>query len=544
MQLHVPLECPPLTVLTLNHAATLKVGIVHADIKPRNIIRIDRDLRLFDLDSAIRAETNGAHDAQPITLSKLGGSTAYAAPELIRWLATPERKPNRFHALPLNMFKTPQQIDLWSFGVSLYEMAVGSPLLQHSYDQATHSAEQRLMTWDGLQKDDITHIEALHGRKESMALVDLLQWCLAAEASTRPDSTAALLSHAFFDPTNGTMQEHFVADRLRELLVEPGDRPLCKVMLSYCWADTHFVLNKLALELAPKVQGLWLDRLGGNQGMGEWTRASMEQGVAGADVIIAVVSSAYIKSKNCGFEMELASRLGKTIVPITLDVPYKEWPPAMVGETLMTDQFASANGDLKLYINFSDREQFFTRFKQELSPRLYVGGSGGGGSSGSGSGLSSTGAATDVPTALSPVVGNDGGVSNFAAGSVHVPVLHNDADNDAVQNQAAVSSFDEEMAALIRADNGGSTSPNQLGHDGKSVQEGAAGVWHAAASPSSRSKAGPCFIFVAAVSNGSLSLSPPPPPSLPPLPLGPAHGSHCRSIESVGSVCRFGAFCS
>ena len=50
-----------------------------------------------------------------------------------------------------------------------------------------------------------------------------------------------------------------------------------------------------------------LDRLGGENGMGEWTRDSMESGVSNADVIIAVISPAYIKSKNCGFEMELAA---------------------------------------------------------------------------------------------------------------------------------------------------------------------------------------------------------------------------------------------
>ena len=42
----------------------------------------------------------------------------------------------------------------------------------------------------------------------------------------------------------------------------------------------------------------------------------METGVRSAEAIVAVVSPEYIKSKNCGFEMELAAKLGKTVIPI------------------------------------------------------------------------------------------------------------------------------------------------------------------------------------------------------------------------------------
>lgn len=200
------------------------------------------------------------------------------------------------------------------------------------------------------QPTDYTPIELARGKKESTAIVDLLKWCLAADPSVRPTSVAQLLSHAFFDAKAGSMHEHFICNRIKELLEDPAcDRPFCKVMISYCWADTNFVLNRLALELAQQVQGLWLDRLGGDQGMGEWTRASMERGVAGADVIVAVVSPRYIKSANCGFEMELAAKLGKTVIPIMLGVPFAEWPPKKVGTTPMTGQFATASGDMKLF---------------------------------------------------------------------------------------------------------------------------------------------------------------------------------------------------
>ena len=131
------------------------------------------------------------------------------------------------------------------------------------------------------------------------------------------------------------------------------------------------MLDRLCLALAPLVKDMWLDRLGGDQGMGEWTRDSMRRGVANADVIISVVSPKYMKSKNCGFEMALAAEMGKTIIPIMLGVPFEEWPPARIGETDMTGQYAdAASGDMKLFVDFSKLADFDVKFWNELKPRL------------------------------------------------------------------------------------------------------------------------------------------------------------------------------
>ena len=116
---------------------------------------------------------------------------------------------------------------------------------------------------------------------------------------------------------------------------------------------------------------LWLDRLGGDKGMGEWTRASMESGVSKSDVIISVVSPKYILSKNCGFEMELAAKHGKTIIPIMYNVPFSEWPPLKIGETQMTTQYKdSRSGDMKLFVECTDHTVWAQKFDNELLPRL------------------------------------------------------------------------------------------------------------------------------------------------------------------------------
>lgn len=269
------------------------------------------------------------------------------------------------------------KLDIWSFGASVYECVTGLALVQHSYDVATDQGEERLLKWNGLQSAEDAQIRKLHEGQDTTGLLDFLHWTLAPDPAERPTSMEVVLNHAFFQPGKGSMREHFVIDRIRQLLPASDQDKIGRkcgcIMVSYCWANTTFVLDRLCLALAPTCQGMWLDRLGGDQGMGEWTRDSMVKGVANADVIIAVVSPQYVKSKNCGFEMSLAAKYNKTIIPIKLGVPFDEWPPRRIGETPMTNQFADPKtGDMKLFVDFEDMTQFDVRFERELKPRLLL----------------------------------------------------------------------------------------------------------------------------------------------------------------------------
>lgn len=350
-------------------------GVVHGDVKPKNVVRVDRALMLIDLDMAI---TIGSSDPPAhANKEKFSGSTAYAAPELHRWMSEHEATVDAGTfdgSSPVDTLSSPQQIDLWSFAVTLYEMATGSPLFQNSYDRATAPALAKLNDWTGLDPEHLIQIESLHGATESAALRDVLVWSLDSVAASRPKSVAELTTHAFFDPRGGAMRENFVVNHIRQLLTAPpadgSAREDVSVMISYCWSNSDFVLSRLAVEVAPRVRGLWLDRLGGEHGMGEFAQASMKRGVENADVIIAVVSPSYIGSTNCGYEMELARASGKPVIPVVLNVPFQEWPPRQIGQAIMGDQFATAAGDVKIFVDMSDSSNFFQKFKQELLPRL------------------------------------------------------------------------------------------------------------------------------------------------------------------------------
>ena len=375
-----------------------KVNVIHGDLKPRNIVRtLGNAYRLIDFDMAFVANSAAASalPLQHADSGKILTTSAYAAPELVVWatataagsasaLSPLSGTASRSSAgsLQADASVAAMRFDIWSFGVCCYEIVTGTPLVQNSYDCATAGALERLADWNGLHPDEEKYLREFHAGEDASALIDFLRWCLATDRHSRPASMTQLLGHAFLDPDHGAMREHYVTQQIKELLLATGDRPYVKVMISYSWADTGFVLSKLALALAPIVEGIWLDRLGGDQGMGEWTRDSMEKGVEGADVVIAVVSPSFAASANCGFEMQLAERLGKPIIPIKLGVPFGEWPPVKVGDTPMTTQFENTEtGDVKLFIDFEDKSQFASRLKQELLPRLArVGGAAGAGS--------------------------------------------------------------------------------------------------------------------------------------------------------------------
>ena len=184
---------------------------------------------------------------------------------------------------------------------------------------------------------------------------------------------AEVLSHGFFNSEKGVMREHFLVEKIRCELADPRSPRDCpSVMISYCWADTNFVLGKLVLALAGRVKSLWLDRLGGVNGMDDWARQSMDRGVAGADVILAVVSPKYTKSKNCGFEMELADKHNTPVIPLVVGLPFQDWCNLKkIGETELKTQFHNTDtGDGKLFVDFGVSGQFETKFHQELIPRL------------------------------------------------------------------------------------------------------------------------------------------------------------------------------
>lgn len=199
-------------------------------------------------------------------------------------------------------------------------------------------------------------------------------------AFNRPSSIAEILHHQFFEPETGTMAMQVVLKHIHALLNDRRDRKRSskKVMICFAAEDTEFAVTKLALILAPEVGGLSFEGLGTvaaatagtggvvtmsssylstgsathtSSGGGSASRSAgtdnartvlsgggdgrsgggtgsvgggatagddeaVEDMVAKCDIVIAVVSDAFVASKQCGAALDAAARFDKYVLPI------------------------------------------------------------------------------------------------------------------------------------------------------------------------------------------------------------------------------------
>jgi hypothetical protein len=92
------------------------------------------------------------------------------------------------------------------------------------------------------------------------------------------------------------------------------------IFFSHLWIDKR-LLNNAYRMLTKSGYRVWYDQ---NQ-MGNNLKESMKEGIQNSTVVIACVSSAYEKSINCKYELEVAVQLNKPIITIMLEDPWGSW---------------------------------------------------------------------------------------------------------------------------------------------------------------------------------------------------------------------------
>eukprot|EP00935_MAST-01C_sp_MAST-1C-sp1_P000186 g186.t1 len=163
-------------------------GVIHADLKPLNVMYAEGRWKLIDLDAAA---TIGA-------AAGLKSSTGYIPPELLiiegdsARVRNPENSAERLIAR--------ETFDIWSFGVLLYLLVTGEPLFKNNQqDNLTDEELLNLAKWDNKQLEKV--LLKVHNKRKQLhrpLARDLLQQLLASEPNDRPESFEEVLGHPFF----------------------------------------------------------------------------------------------------------------------------------------------------------------------------------------------------------------------------------------------------------------------------------------------------------------------------------------------------------
>eukprot|EP00808_Paulinella_micropora_P022579 g1158.t1 len=122
--------------------------LVHGDLKPRNVVRLNGCWALVDFDAA-------AKFGQPVG-HKFSG--AFAPPELATVLSEFGGSIHSKEA-KAKLPRADQSFDIFSFGVMLYELCTCKQILPHVTDNLTYEEDLlKLSIWQGIDKDRLAHV--------------------------------------------------------------------------------------------------------------------------------------------------------------------------------------------------------------------------------------------------------------------------------------------------------------------------------------------------------------------------------------------------
>lgn len=173
----------------------------------------------------------------------------------------------------------------------------------------------------------------------------MVSWLLEPTAVERPLTVGRMLDHAVLNSRRGSLRPGFVSSSIDRLLRNSTElyRPIHGTILLCCAeSDSPLVLNQLALQLAGAATQLLLDGV-----MTTKTRLDpdwpdrMDEAMAKADVVVVAISPAFLRSNECGHNVNVAWSSNTPVLCVLL-APIPQWPPERVGKMQTGDRLAAA----------------------------------------------------------------------------------------------------------------------------------------------------------------------------------------------------------
>ena len=286
--------------------------ILHGDLKPLNIVRMNGVIKLIDLDAAVLMEED---------YCGYKWSSAYLPPEMcwenaltgqIEMRQPPGKSSNiAVETLPYRLVRAEPSVDIWSIGVVLFHLCTNEPLWRHDgQDNLDQESLRQLLHWGGKNVKGPVAVSTslllqdlrlyMLYKIKNVEAKNLISQLLHNDAERRPRSIGHILAHPFF---TGKKVERMV-----------GEDPAYEVFLSYRVASESATVQLFYDLLKKKNVAAWLDVKNLEAGK-DWEEGFCA-GLANSRIFLPLISRKSIKRQ---FEtIEVQSRCDNVLLEFRL----------------------------------------------------------------------------------------------------------------------------------------------------------------------------------------------------------------------------------
>ena len=279
-----------LTLAARGLAELHRIGTIHADLKPDNIllsITSPPDVRIADFGlSKIREQMTGPNTTTTASVQRTGtiaGTKLYLAPEMLPINADAEGK----------VARASRSTDMFAFGIVMHEVLSGKV----PYDGQTEVNDRNFET---KINQGVRPLTGLLPTNTPPAVQALMEKCWDGDRANRPTAAECL----------STLQHEWSVIESEEF----------DVFFSHAWGKKPFLSN-LCIHLHNCGYRVWYDK----HNMGYALMESMIEGIKKSYLTIACVDPLYQTRVNCWIELDNVIKLNKPVITVLTESNPASW---------------------------------------------------------------------------------------------------------------------------------------------------------------------------------------------------------------------------